>query len=235
METSAGIRDVRELDKLPSKVMSNHVLIRIDFSQDDGKILKTDSGLELELAGGEYNETSRVVRHGTVVITPSRLITRTAKQSFGLEWKTAMELEIGDLVYMGIMESANALELIVDDVTYYLVNYGELILRIRKGVIHALNGYALMKKVMQDKVKIDGLKLDIVDERDKRRGIITHVGRPNDYYFGVNMVDAEIEVGDEVSLNIPAVTKLEDDLFANIGEDVYYAQRRWLAAKYESA
>lgn len=241
METSAGIKQILKIDKIPKKLLSNLVLVRVDNLLEDGHVFKTESGLEIILAGGEYEETTRITRYGTVAKVPEHLWLRNKDNHNGMEWKTDMELEVGDLVYFGIMSSANAIEVHIsacDDptshITYFLLDYREILMRIRKGVIRPLNGFVLMKKIMEDTVKISGLVLDFVKQRNKNKGVITHVGEPNEYYLGVGGIDdyaedADVVVGDVVSLSIPAVTPLEDNTFAEMDE-YYYCQRRWIKA-----
>ena len=70
IETSAGKQTVITMDKLPSKVMNNHVMLKMDFVPDDNTEYVTESGFKLILAGGEWNEATRMPRYGTVVRVP---------------------------------------------------------------------------------------------------------------------------------------------------------------------
>lgn len=232
IETSAGKQQVFTLDKLPSRVLNNHVLLRIDFMADDNTELVTESGFKLILAGGEWQEATRVPRMGTVVRVPDRLIMRTEQNKFGygMDWKTEVEVQENDCVYFGKMASANAIVLMVDSFVYFLVHYSDLLVRVRDEEIYPLNGYVALDKVYK-RTRSANLELGFSDKQDKRRGVVKYVGRPNDYYYGTNAKDAEVEVGDEVILHAEMWTELESDMFRFLDEELGFCQMCWIVAK----
>lgn len=231
--SSAGERKIIHLDELPRKVMNNKVLIRVEQNLDDGCEFETKGGLKLTLAGGEdWNETSRVVRYGTVMRVPSRIITKKT-HPMGIEWDCDVEIQEGDRVYMTVMNSANATMIVVDEITYFLINYEEIILRSRNGVIQPINGYCVVEKVVEDKVEIDGLYVDFQKEvHDKRRGIVRYNGVNNREYFIGSNIDAKVEVGDEVVFSIEAWTALEDEVFAEMDANLGYISKSWISGKF---
>jgi len=229
MKTSAGDRQEYTLEKLPSKMLNNRVLVKIEDNLDDGNKLK-DTTLDIVLAGGEWNEASRVVRFGKVVMKPERLVFRDKDngESEGLmEWDTDMEIEIGDLCYFGKIASANSEIVYVGDELYYLIPYSRLILAIRGEEIIMLNGYCLLEEVIE-KTRVRGLVLDFGDHVNKKMGVVTHVGNGNRSYFGSEAVDAEIEVGDEVVFEKNFFGYLEDDTFATLPKGTGFVQRSWI-------
>ena len=70
--TSAGERAKIKLDSLPKKMMNNRVLVRVGDEGDGRKIKNTE--LDLVVGGAEFNESAHVLRYGTVVMTPEKLI-----------------------------------------------------------------------------------------------------------------------------------------------------------------
>ena len=232
IETSAGKQTVITMDKLPGKVMNNHVLLKMDFVPDDNTEFVTESGFKLILAGGEWNEATRMPRYGTVVRVPNRLYVRTEENKFGygMDWKTVCEVKEGDLVFIGKIASANAIVVMVGSDVYFLVSYGDLIVRVRDGEIYPLNGYVALGKVFK-RTRSTSLELGFADKQDKKRGVIRYVGRPNDYYYGTNAKDAHVEVGDEVVLHAELWTELEADTFRHLDEELGFCQMCWLVAK----
>lgn len=232
MITSAGEKQEITLDRLPRKMLNNHVLVKVDFEPDDGYVMKTDGGLELQLAGCEYNESAHIARYGKVILAPERLSDRfTATFSqYGMDWVTEVEIKPSDVVYFGKMASANAPMIKCNGSVYFVIHYSELILRVRDGVIYPLNGYALLDKVIA-KTRSEGLILEFGDYHDKEKGIITHVGRPNDKYFGVYSMDADVSVGDEVYFGGKYFGFVEEKMFASLPSEIGYVQRRWIIAK----
>ena len=91
-----------------------------------------------------------------------------------------------------------------------------------------MNLFHIKKKI--EKKRVDGLILDLGDYHNKKSGIVTHVGRPNDKYFGVDSVDADIEVGDEVVFDGDYFGFVEEEMFASLPREMGYVQRRWIIA-----
>ena len=230
MRTSAGERDHYKSDKLPSKMMNNRVLIRIDVIEGDGReIGKGVNDKKIIIDGAEWNEAENIVRNGEVVMIPDKLVYRNKfnDDSEGMqEWGTELEVEVGDEVFFGKIASANAESLEVDGVLYYMMPYSRLILAVRDGVLIPLNGYCLLGEV-KDKTRLDGFILDFTDKTDKKRGIVTHNGRNNDYYYGTDAVDACVEVGDQVIFNGDFFGFLESDRFAVLEKGIGYCQKCW--------
>lgn len=235
METSVGKRDIIQLDSLGDKPMINNlVLVKVDVFYDNGDIYTTKGGLKLIIAGGEWNEVKYVPRYGTVAKKPNTLITTKTHKSNGvlsaLEWETDIDIEVGDTVFWGIMAGANAVMIECKGDVYFLINYGDLILRIRGEEREALNGYVLCSDVF-DRKRSEILVLDNLDEQNKQLGVVKITGKPNRQYFDISRIDAEVEIGDRVVLNGRYWTELENEEFALIKERLGYVQSCWLTAK----
>lgn len=197
---------------------------------EDGHIHVTNSGLKIEFAGSEWNEAAHISRYGVVVRVPERLTLKTFEnmESPGMmEWETDIEIEEGDLVFFGKMASANAPIINVGESTYFLLNYGDLILRVRDGDVSPLNGYVLLEKVVET-VRVEGLVLDFGDRVNKRMGVVTHIGTPNASYFGSDSIDADVEIGDKVIFRGDFFGELEEEMFAKLEKGLGYVQLRWV-------
>lgn len=227
-KTSAGEREVYEMGGMPRRMMNNNVLVRIDEEEGDGRSISKKA--DIVIAGAEWNEADHVVRHGVVSMIPDRLKTRKESDSDGMmEWGTEIEVEVGDTVFFGIMASANAFAIKVDGQLYYVIPYSRFIARVRDEV-YPLNGYVLMEEVIES-TRVNGLILDFGDKANRKRGVITHNGRNNDWYYGGDAMDACVEVGDEVLFEGKFYGYLESDMFSLLPKGTGYAQKIWINAK----
>lgn len=241
MSTSAGEVSIIKLDKLPSKVMNNNVLVYIDFIPEDGSLIKTKGGLDIQLAGGTWQEASRVARYGEVVRVPSELKShktheatsdRNGSASFiPMDYECDMELQEGDTVYFTKMASANAIRTIIGNKVYFLIHYSEIVLRVRENVIYPLNGNVLVSKVMEDSPMVKNLIIDFDRKQDKKLGVVKYAGKKNVDYGSKTMVDADVEVGDKVVFAGGFWTEVENDSFAKLDEELGFVQRCWIVAK----
>lgn len=225
---SAEPRQVIHLDKLSdSPMLNNRVLVKIDVVPEDGYKLKSG----VIIGGSDWNEGARVARYGTVVKVPKRLIWRKQKAfDATMEWLTDIEIQEGDVVFFGKIISANAPAIRVGEDLYYLIPYGELIMRVRNKEIYPLNGYAIVEKVTE-KMRRNGLVLDFGDFHNKRVGVVRYVGMKNAAYYGTDAVDADVEVGDKVVFEGSFWTELEQQEVATLDEDLGFVQRCWIIGK----
>mgnify|MGYP005993009577 CR=1 FL=1 len=231
--TSAGERQQIVADKLPSRVLNNNVLVRIDFDPSEDVI--RPSGIILSgQAGVKWQEASYVARYGVVVDIPDKLLVRPTSNFEGaMSHTTSMELKKGDVVYFTKMGSANAPALNVDGITYFLINYSEIILRVRDEVITPINGYCIVEKVIEKATTVSKtLTVSIGDKQNKRRGVVRFVGKKNKSYFGTDAIDADVEVGDNVIFQGGFWTALEDSLFETLGKDLGFVQMCWISGKF---
>jgi co-chaperonin GroES (HSP10) len=230
MRTSAGERRILVMDTLPRKMMNNNIFIRIDEKEGDGRSISKK--VDIVSSGAEWNEADHVIRHGVVEMIPNRLVFRNDSNGDSdgmMEWGTELEVGVGDTVFFGIMASANALMIEVEGQLYYVIPYSRLIARVMDDV-YPLNGYVLMEEVIESK-RVKGLILDFGDKANRKRGLVLHNGRNNEWYYGGDSVDAEVEVGDEVLFQGKFYGYLESDLFRVLPKGIGYAQKLWINAK----
>ena len=213
------------------RLMNNQVLIRVYFIPKDG--VRTKSGIIL--AGMEWNENERVARFGTVAKMPNKLVFKEdlpqhdkGNALYHMEHKTEIDIEVGDVVYFGRIAGGSSPIVKCGDITYFLVNYAELIMRIRDEVITPLNGFAIVSPVQQDKIEIKGLILNFNKKQNRQLGVVKYLGNPNERYYGSIMKDAECEVGDAVIFKGEFFMELDDDLFKSLDEKLGYVQRCWI-------
>jgi co-chaperonin GroES (HSP10) len=178
-----------------------------------------------------WDEAGNCTVFGEVVVLPRKLSFRDRPGKSGMEWKTTLEAQVGDIAYWGIMEGANCPVLTVGDQTYYLVDYGEIRLLKREEKIIPVNGFVILEEVVK---KQDGIIItpDSAIHTDKKRGIVRYIGNRNEcYYPETELCDPiDIKVGDEVLFKSDILTPLEDSRYAGIKEKVWYCQGRWIIA-----
>lgn len=206
--------------------INNKVILRVDYDPEEEK---TEAGIYK--GSGWWDSTGHLVRYGEVVSVCDKLFERE-EDGFGVEWGTEVEVQVGDTVYMSKMESYNAPLFKKDGKIYFVVDYSELVLRIRDGVVYPLNGYLIVEKV-EETAKANGLILDFSKHQNKKKGIVREVGSKLRYYFpkSSNIVDAEVEKHDLVLFSLSGFTTLEDSRYAKLDKNLGYIQRRWVIAK----
>lgn len=232
--TSAGERNLYKLDKLPTKMLNNNVLVGID-DDPSGETVRPSGIILSGMHGVEWKDADYLPRYGVVVSIPDRLVNRTFANmdSDGLmEWGTEMEVKVGDTVYFGAMISANANAIEVDDVMYLLVPYSRLILKATDEELYPLNGNILMEEVITT-VNVDGLILDFDEKVDRKSGTVLYTGRKNDWYFGTDQEDADVCVGDSVMMPNSFFGHIEHSTFAKLPKGIGYCQGCWINGIYE--
>jgi len=215
-------RKIGALD-LNVKPINNKVVLRVwdDPTKWEGLI-----------KGSSYwEESSHLVRYGEIVGVCDKLYEREV-DGFGIEWGTRLEVEVGDVVYTTKMASYNAPSFEKDGQFYWIVDYSELVLRIRDGVIYPLNGYVLLDK-KDEQAQSTILNLDCTKHQNKKQGIVRYVGEKLSYYFPktLGLKDDDLEVGSNVLFALSGFTFLEDDRYAKLDKSLGYIQRRWIIAE----
>ena len=138
------------VEKIGRPVM-NKILVKVTDIFDG---FKSKGGVDLINATHEeswadsdkYNITEFVIRYGAVVSTPY-LIT-----SGSCDYKTTLEVKPGDIVYWNSISFKSHTPIIYKGCKYLLVDYHELLLRIRDGNITPINGNTLVKPVAKKTV-----------------------------------------------------------------------------------
>ena len=133
------------VDKLGEPVY-NRVLIRVidtfeTFMSKGGIQLVNLTHEESWADSKEYNITEFVPRHGIVVTLP-RKVTRGS-----FDYDTLNELQVGDMVYWSSISFKEHIPLVYNDEKYLLVDYHDIVVRIRYGEMVPINGFGLFKSV----------------------------------------------------------------------------------------
>ena len=192
----------KEFDSGEVPYISNHVLVEMVFSSDG---VKTKSGIivgfnkDVNYAeGSDAHDANLQEVWGVVARAPEKLYYNEDDPD-SMEWECDMELEVGDKVWGGIIEFANAQEILCEDKLYKLIPYADLYVAKRGEQVIPLNGYILCQTVKCRKMS----DLDYFSEMyvDQTRCIVKYVGKPNKRYKSDNMVDfADLRPEDEIVL-----------------------------------
>lgn len=205
---------------------TNHVLVKVNEidCMKDG----------LYVANAEWdNDGSTVTRFGTVIALPSQLYHRKGNGQFGLEWDTTMELQVGDKAYFGIMQGTDCPRILVNDEVYYLVDYAEIRVAVRDGVIFPLNGFIVVEEYTEV-LKSKFLITEPWRKSNHKKGVVKYVGSRNKSYYHSDQDTFDpqmLNVGDTVLLMINAWCRLEDSRFSSLENNLGYIQGRWVIAK----
>ena len=181
---------------------NNCVLVEMTYCTDG---VKTKGGIivgfnkDVLYAEGEdaHNADLQEVS-GIVTRVPEKLYFNP-KDPNSMLWETDMELQVGDLVWFGIMESSNAQEILCEGRLYKIIPYADIIVARRRTEVIVLNGYALCQTVNRQKIS----DLDVISEEsiDTTRCIVRYVGKPNKRYKVKNHIDhKDLKPGDVVLL-----------------------------------
>jgi hypothetical protein len=236
-----------EINKLPESVMPNYVMVKLDGINKDRR---TKGGIYI--TSGRSDDVldnleifNQIDRHGTVVKVPPFLIFEPGNQ-FSLAWKTKIEVEIGDRVWMRQIEANVASRVKIGENYYKIVRYDSLNVAKRGDKVIPLNGQVLMQQIFKESSKLIKQPFRI---NYKDRGIVKYCGTPNEDYIdnyyrkGGQIINSEyftdegiIKEGDIVHYQIVENQNmdeifLESELFPTFGEKVKLCQRRHIILK----
>jgi hypothetical protein len=140
--------------------------------------------------------------YGRVWKAPQRLYFNP-KDKDSMDWDTDCEIEKGDIVWFGIIESNNALEIECEGTIYKILPYSDLYVA-RKGGFDGeavcLNGYVLIEPAKGNKIS----DLDFIseDKIDKVKGIVRYFGSCNRRYRNKHYADIrDLRIGDLVLID----------------------------------
>jgi co-chaperonin GroES (HSP10) len=146
-----------------------------------------------------------VVRHGTVTNLPEKL-TFWDKDQNGLQWKTDMQVKVGDTVWFYAITSHSSEKLIYEGRKFILVNYQDLYIAKRGQDIICLNGNVLLKPIYKTVKALEYEKKEL----DTTKAIVYKSGEINTDYKDQNVQDEPfIRDGMTVLLGGMAVRFLE--------------------------
>jgi len=185
-----------------------------------------------------FEPQDHVSCRGVVTVVPGKL-PFDREDSHSMEWKTKVEIEVGDTVWMdyhavllalgkSFDEAQESEEPLYDDDGIY-IKYQDLFMAMRGNDFIMLNGYVLVELEAQ---KMPSTSLIIHDRiknlKSKRIGRVVRVGNKNLEYLHENYVDGDVSVGDHVVFMDYANRKLEQDLHKTLGENIHAVQGRFI-------
>jgi co-chaperonin GroES (HSP10) len=201
------------------RLLHNNVAIEITHrNQDD----KTKSGLIIVQdptmlsahsidSAERYDASQHLDRWGVVAKLPDKLHYEKKGRSskWKLEWKTEMEIKVGDLVWADYYNLHHCPIFKVEDKMYWVVQYNCLIVAKRGEEIIPLNGFCLFDRVNEALVS----KLIYIPEQiNTYKGVVRYIGSLNtDYANPKRSDDIEVIPGDEVIFRLGAECLLENE------------------------
>lgn len=215
--------------------LNNHVIVEMLYNSEG---ITTKGGIiigfnkDVVYAEGEDSHAADLQEVcGRVWKAPDKLYFSPGKQGT-MEWDTDMEIKEGDMVWFGLIEAHNAMELHCEGRVFKILPYSDLYVAKRGNEVICLNGYVLMQTV--NKMRISDL--DHISEKqiDKTKGVIRYVGKANRRYISKNFADhKDIREGDIVLLDPrarPFLLERKPYLAQFDGDNLYLViQRRRIA------
>jgi len=209
---------------------NNKVLVEVSDIFDG---FKTDSGLYLPNMAHEetwgdspgYSFSEFVVRHGTVVGVP-KIVT-----SGSFDYDTEIELQKGDIAYWNIATFRQHIPIVMDKRVFLLVDYHEILLRVRGEDITPINGNVLFAPVM-DEHKY-GLYTNVIGRTTKWKIVKMPEKLPtelNPRYYN----DVDWQEGETVMLSVlDKPFKIEGDILKSLPEKLYACPARMIMCTIE--
>ena len=173
-----------EIESLEGILLNNFLLIEVeDFVYEK---LDLKSGLELWVDNTEQTH-QYVVRHGKVTRLPDKFkFWETDKR--GMQWKTDMQVKVGDIVWFYAITSHSSEKLIYEGRKFLLINYEDLYVAKRGEDIIMLNGNVLLTPIYKTVKALAYEK----QELDTTKAVIYKTGKINSEYKDENVQDDPI-------------------------------------------
>ena len=139
------MRNELHVEKL-GKPVYNRILVSVIDTFDEfvskGGVTLINSMAEGAWADSDIaNITEYIMRHGVVVDLPDKVT------SGSFDYDTDIEVKVGDIVYWNSISFKEHIPLVHEGKKYLLVDYHELLLRIRDDRITPVNGFALLRPI----------------------------------------------------------------------------------------
>ena len=132
----------------------------------------------------EYLELQNITVVGKVLAVPDEIIYDPKNYGYSMEWKTNMELCIGDTVWCTYLSIKNSISgndpKIINGNP--CVPYGSIIVAKRGEDVICLNGFVLIEPVKRDDI-LGLLPPYLRESPNLNVGYIKHIGTPNAEYF----------------------------------------------------
>jgi len=193
----------------------NHVIVEIPYSTEGAT---TKGGIligfnrDVNYSEGDDSHPADLQEVWGIVYRCPQKLYYDDNDNDSMQWETEMELQVNDTVFFGIMESANAHEVLCEGRVYKILPYADMYVakrtlcsettsRIGSKLTHVipLNGYVLCQPIPLKKVS----ELDVTseDKIDKEKVVVRYVGKPNARYRTKSYHDFQnLQAGDIVLL-----------------------------------
>jgi hypothetical protein len=219
-------------------LINNSVIVKSIIDMSKIKLKNTNITLDIDV---DYEKDAHSPRVLEVIRTPKDPLTFNKNMSSKtLSWKTNMELQKGDIVWVHSLaviydEYSTLVRIIVDDDVYFIINYEDLIVAKRGDKIICLNGYVLIQpnlEDLQEKYKYIYVPTNLIEKKKipVLSWTVKYVGFLNvDYKNPMkNDFDYDLKDGDIIYINKKRKPyPLENSLhrYFNNNEDYYFTQR----------
>lgn len=173
------------LDSLNIEMMCNYVLVEYT----PGDTSKTVSGIIVPI--DSLDEADHISRTGFVVKVPKYLDYFKPKKEFkylsqyeqnrfmgSMNWKTDIDVQVGDEVCFNFQESINAYTYKFEDRYFKSIHYQDIIAAKRGDEYIMCNGYVLLEEMTETEEILGYSKENII----QGKGVIAYSGTPNHEY-----------------------------------------------------
>jgi len=228
-EAQAPERTTIEIDSLDNfKLLriNNRILVKPLY---DTKNYKSKSGLYMT-GDIEFEKADNSNRVGKVISLPDSVYFNP-KSPNTMDWKTTLQLQVGDIVWYDITEAWNSPVVICGGEEYYMVRYASCIVAKRGEEVICLNAFCLLDPIYDSP---DSTILSPKKTLNEWEAIVAYVGEPNERYLNPGYQDAiGVKKGDRVRFrklrygDCAAVIFLEDEKYKMFDGKMYrIAQQR---------
>ena len=208
------------------RMMYNYVIVEFDPKQCE----QTPSGIYTPLKSVDHDvAVDFVPRIGTVVKLPKTLYYDRKNYATSMRWKTTIELQPGDTVWMN-HSTAYDYQFTHKDKLYKCIHYEDIVCAKRGQEVIMCNGYILCRPYYITKKAL----LFEKKEYEVNQAIIEHMGSINTEYQNFKRKDSEsLHVGDMVLFDKKDVGKvryLESDYFLKFDGKPHIVVQRYMIA-----
>ena len=214
-----------QVDRIDGKLLNNTIVVEVeDFI--NSSIKAGDLSL---WADNSYQPHEFVVRHGTVVNQPTKLVFWEDDDINGIRWRTELQTQIGDEVWFFGMGAHAAEKLTFEGRKFILLNYADLYVAKRGDEVICLNGNILLEPIYSHLKVLSYEKNDL----DRLYAKVAYTGLKNTEYAESFRYDDDIPVGSTAIMSGDPYRYLELDPYFDFDGKKYivaqnYEIRGWL-------
>lgn len=230
------IKTLHDLEQY--RLAANYVLIKPNRKSNE-RIShgSTPDDIRKFFIDSSYEPERHATIVGQVVKTPERLI--FTKQDFhsSMEWKTRMELQVGDVVIYNFLEVSKAFDprtsrhFVIDGQVYILVRYDQIYVANRGSEVIVLNGFVLAEPFYETNEYRGKMFVFTQRRTSKKLALIRHIGSHVPEFLDEDKFDdPEVStdlVGKLVMVDRNRLVPLEYDLHASFeGKKLFWRFQR---------